>query len=109
MSLHCPACGHKQLCPCAKCDNYRRSTGNDLETTPWKWIAGFGIRCGECGFDGSSEFWSALEKVVENWGDRATLEPIKPDFTKETLALLDKLKSNQYKANKEKDHEESNH
>ena len=92
MSLHCPACGHKQLCPCGTCDNSRQSSGQDLNIAPWKWIGGFGIRCGGCGFEGSATFWANLEKQIHNWGDNAILYPIKKDITTITTKFLDKLK-----------------
>lgn len=97
MSLHSPACGHKQLCPCGTCDNSRQSSGQDLNTAPWKWVGGFGIRCGGCGFEGSATFWANLEKQIHNWGDNAILYPIKKDITAVTTKFLDKLKEDQYK------------
>lgn len=109
MSLHCPACGHKQICPCPNCRNSRRAKGEDVGISPWKWIGGFGIRCGGCGFEGSSDFWADLELKVYYWGDRAILDPIKKDLTDATIKFLDKLKANKYKTKETNYGEETDH
>lgn len=104
MSLHCPACGHKQVCPCETCDTSRQATGRDAKLEPWKWVGGLGMRCGKCGFEGSANFWAKLEQTVESWGDNALLYPIKKDLTQVTLKFLDKLKEDKDKRRK---HEEN--
>lgn len=89
--MHCPNCGHKQICPCPTCLDLQERTQKDIGVKPWKWIHGLGIRCGGCGFEQGSDWWEALSISISSWHRKAIMMPMKKDMTKETVAFFDKL------------------
>lgn len=77
VTLYCPNCGYKQICPCYKCEDIRDKTRSDLDLTPWKWTTGGGSSCSKCGFDASADFWAGLEKIIALWAYQAIVNPMK--------------------------------
>lgn len=90
LSLYCPACGYKQICPCYKCVDIRDKTQVDLKLKPWQWTADSGSKCANCGFDASADFWAGLEKIITLWAYKAITQPMQAS-TNEILRVLDIL------------------
>jgi len=104
MSLHCPACGYKQICPCYKCQDVRDKKQEDLSLKPWQWTPGMGSKCGECGFEASSDFWSGLEKLIAMWTYTAITKPMNEGTPEDSLKILNILEQKL----KEMEHDKKN-
>lgn len=71
----CPRCGHEQTCPCDSCQ------ARTPTIKPWVWTSGDDIRCGNCTFEASADWWQDNEMVplepesrIVGTGPHATLE-----------------------------------
>ncbi len=86
MTLHCPHCGNRMICPCRDCEPGRRRAFPD--TQPWEYLEGYAIRCAQCGMAQSARWWNAIITSIEDWGLAAALHPIPRDKTKEILKTI---------------------
>lgn len=89
MSLHCPNCGHKQICPCDAC--VQRRTEGDKEIKPWRWVNGIGIRCGQCGFEQGADWWEHLSYELTVWHLNSIKNRVTKPITKEVNNFINTL------------------
>lgn len=53
--MKCPECNHEQSCPCPSCQSLKPTEN------PWVWIDGEAIKCGNCDFKKSADWWLHYE------------------------------------------------
>lgn len=90
MSLHCPNCGHKQVCPCDACK--QKASEEDKQIKPWEWVGGIGIRCGNCGFEEAADWWEGLSYDICTWTLSSLKNKMRAPITKEVNKFLDVMK-----------------
>lgn len=53
--MNCPKCNHEQTCPCPACQ------GRNPTEKPWVWVSDRDIKCGNCDFVESEDYWAELD------------------------------------------------
>lgn len=59
--MHCPRCGHHQVCPCEVCHGY--AFKNDKDYEPWIWLED-DIKCSKCGLTRHVDWWTQLTSEI---------------------------------------------